>query len=58
MKVFRYYQKVDELMGLIGGCIFLVWIIFSIPIGYLNRCLYRIGAAEELLIEHDFQEGI
>jgi hypothetical protein len=34
---FRYYKKMDFLLGMIGGTIFLLFLIFWVPINFLNR---------------------
>jgi hypothetical protein len=47
---YRYYDKVDKLLGIIGGGIFLLYLIFYLPCHYLNCTYYRMSAAEELLI--------
>lgn len=49
---FRYYQKLDSLLGVIGGCVFLLFLICFLPCHYINQSLFRTRAAHELLIEH------
>ena len=36
-QVFRYYKKVDWLLGIIGGAMFLFFIILYLPLYYLNQ---------------------
>lgn len=36
-QVFRYYKKVDWLLGIIGGAMFLFFIVLYLPFYYLNQ---------------------
>ena len=44
-QVVRYYEKIDKLLAMIGGGIFLAFIIFYLPLNYLNQCFSRMNTA-------------
>ncbi len=50
---YRYYKKLDFLLGMIGGAVVLLYLLFWIPFSYINRTLQKIRNAEELLMEKD-----
>ena len=41
----RYYEKVDKLIAMIFGGIFILYIMMYLPINYINRCFARIDNA-------------
>jgi hypothetical protein len=47
---YRYYKKLDFILGMIGGAVFLIFLFFWIPCSYVNRTLQKIRNAEELLL--------
>jgi hypothetical protein len=51
-QVFRYYKKIDWLLGIIGGGMSLFFILLWIPLHYLNRSFQHSSYAEELLIDY------
>lgn len=44
--VYRYYKKLDFILGIIGGCVFLLFLIFWLPFSYVNRTLQKMKNAE------------
>lgn len=49
-QIYRYYKKEDWLLGIIGGSAFFVYLFFWALCHPYNQSLFRINAAEELLI--------
>jgi hypothetical protein len=47
---FRYYKKIDFLVGIIGGAMLLFYIILWAPCNYINKTLHKIRNAEALLL--------
>jgi hypothetical protein len=43
---YRYYKKIDWLLGIIGGGIFLFYFIAWIPCTYINRTFQKMSNAE------------
>jgi uncharacterized membrane protein len=50
---YRYYKKLDFLLGMIGGAVFLLYLFFWVPFSYVNRTYQKIKNAEELFITKD-----
>ena len=50
---FRYYKKLDFILGMIGGAVFLIFLVFWVPCSYVNRTLQKMKNAEELLLTKD-----
>ncbi len=50
---YRYYKKLDFILGMIGGAVFLLYLLFWIPLSYVNRTLQKMSNAEELLLTTD-----
>lgn len=42
---YRYYKKLDFLIGTIGGAIFLIFLMFWLPFSYINRTLQKMRNA-------------
>jgi len=47
---YRYYKKLDWLIGIIGGAMLLFYIILWIPCNFINKNLHKIRNTEELLL--------
>ena len=47
----RFYKKLDWLLGIIGGGMFLFYIIFWAVFNYFNRCWARLTLANQLLLQ-------
>lgn len=43
---YRYYKKLDFLLGMIGGAVFLIFLFFWVPCSYVNRTLQKMKNAE------------
>jgi len=43
---YRFYKKLDFIIGMLGGGIFLVFLFFWLPFSYINRSLQKIKNAE------------
>lgn len=43
---YRYYKKLDSILGMIGGACFLIFVLFWIPFSYINRTLQKMRNAE------------
>lgn len=50
---FRYYKKLDFVLGMIGGAVSLIYLFFWIVFSNVNRTLQKMKNAEELLLEKD-----
>lgn len=48
---YRTYKKIDWLGGIIGGGVFLLYIMIWLPLGYLNSGLLKIEIANQLLLQ-------
>ena len=49
--IFRYYHKFDWLVGVVGGGIFLLFLIFWVPCNYINTVKQKIEVCEALTLE-------
>ena len=47
----RYYKKLDWLIGILGGGVFLLFIIFYIIFSQINKILQKIYNSKKFLIE-------
>lgn len=47
---YRYYRKLDWLLGIIGGAMLLFYIILWLPCNYVNRTLHRIANTEAIVL--------
>jgi len=47
---YRYYKKLDWLLGIIGGAMLLFYIILWVPCNYINKTLHIIRNTESLLL--------
>ncbi len=54
-QVYRYYKKADWLLGIIGGAMFLFYMVLYVPLHFFNSCQKRRRAAAELLIWHNHE---
>ena len=54
---FRYYKKLDWLLGIIGGAMLLFYIILWVPCNYINRNLHKINNVPQLLVFNVAPEG-
>lgn len=52
MVAYRYYKKIDLLLGVIGGAMLLFYLILWVPFNYINKTLHQIRNASSLLLEH------
>jgi hypothetical protein len=43
---YRFYKKLDFIIGMLGGGIFLIFLFFWVPFSYINRTLQKIKNAE------------
>lgn len=50
LRTFRYYKKVDFLMGVVGGAMLLFYLILWVPFNYINKTLHQIKNTENLLL--------
>jgi hypothetical protein len=41
IRTFRYYKKVDFLVGVIGGAMLLYYLILWVPFNYINKTLHQ-----------------
>jgi hypothetical protein len=53
--VFRYYRKLDWLLGMLGGGILLLFLFFWIPCNYLNTVKQKIQASEALTLTERYE---
>jgi len=51
-QVFRHYKKIDWLLGIIGGTMFLFFIILYLPLYYINQWLKEGKLIEEFFVRH------
>lgn len=54
---FRYYEKLDLLIGMLGGGMLLLYLIIFVPFHYINQCLFHMYSAKEMLIEINFDKS-
>lgn len=47
---YRYYKKLDWLLGIIGGAMLLFYIILWVPCSYIARTAHEIDATHQLLL--------
>jgi len=45
-KIYRYYKKIDWLLGIIGGGMFLFFLVLWIPCNFINQSLQHMNYAE------------
>ena len=50
VQYYIYYEKIDKLLGIIGGAIFLGYLIFYLFFHFVNSSMYRMKVAEELIV--------
>lgn len=43
---YRYYKKLDFILGMIGGAVFLIFLFFWVVFTYFNRTLQKMRNAE------------
>lgn len=56
---YRYYKKLDWLLGIIGGAMLLFYIILWVPCNFINKRLHIMRNAESLvLIRHGNDDEI
>lgn len=55
---YRYYKKLDWLIGIIGGAMLLFYIILWIPCNFINKNLHKIRNTEELLLINQMDQEI
>lgn len=48
----RYYKKIDWLLGVIGGGMFLFYLMFWAVFNYVNRSLLKIELANKLILKN------
>jgi hypothetical protein len=53
---YRYYRKLDWLIGIIGGAMLLFYIILWLPCSYINRTLHRIRNTEAIILISNAKE--
>ena len=51
-QVFRHYKKIDWLLGIIGGTMFLFFIVLYLPLYYINQGLKQGKLIEEFFVRH------
>ena len=54
---YRYYRKLDWLLGVIGGAMLLFYIILWLPCSYLNRTLHITRNVPYFLLNNLAKEG-
>lgn len=52
IRAFRYYKKVDFLLGVVGGAMLLFYLILWVPCNYINKTVHQITNTENLLLNH------
>lgn len=52
LRTFRYYKKVDFLMGVVGGAMLLFYLILWVPFNYINKTVHQIRNTHQFLLEH------
>jgi hypothetical protein len=57
LMTFRYYRKLDWLLGIIGGAMLLFYLILWAPCTFFNRKLHKIRNVQQLLLLNHAQEG-
>jgi hypothetical protein len=50
IRTFRYYKKVDFLMGIIGGAMLLFYLLLWVPFNYINKTIHQIRNTENLML--------
>jgi hypothetical protein len=53
---YRYYKKLDWLLGIIGGAMLLFYIILWVPCNFVNGTLHRMRNANQLLLLNHSKE--
>jgi hypothetical protein len=52
LRAFRYYKKVDFLLGVVGGAMLLFYLILWVPFNYINKTVHQVRNTQQLLLEH------
>jgi hypothetical protein len=47
---FRYYKKIDLMIGYIGGAMLLFYLILWVPFNYINKTIHQIRNTRSLLL--------
>jgi hypothetical protein len=47
---YRYYKKLDWLLGIIGGAMLLFYIILWVPCNFINKTIHQMNNVSQLLI--------
>ena len=50
IRSFRYYKKIDFLVGIIGGAMLLFYLILWVPFNYINRTIHQMRNTEKFLL--------
>ena len=53
---YRYYKKIDYILGLIGGAMLLFYLILWVPCNFINKTIHQIHNTEALLLLHNGRE--
>jgi hypothetical protein len=53
---FRYYRKLDWLLGIIGGGMLLFYLILYVPCTFINRRVHKMRNVEQLLLMNHANE--
>lgn len=48
---FRYYKKLDWMLGVIGGGMFLMFLILWVPCSYISRSMSKIERVRKVMLE-------
>ena len=50
LRAFRYYKKVDFLLGIVGGAMLLLYLILWVPFNYINKTIHQIRNTSQLIL--------
>ena len=56
IQAYRYYKKLDWLLGIIGGAMLLFYILLWIPCSYINRNRHRVDNVSHFLMMNHAKE--
>lgn len=54
---YRYYKKLDWLLGIIGGAMLLFYIILWVPCNFIARTIHQMNNVSQLLLINHAEEG-
>lgn len=56
LRAFRYYKKLDFLVGIVGGAMLLFYLMLWVPFNYINKTVHQIRNTLQLILVNKGRE--